>query len=172
MQSPQHQPVALLQPSGTSRQHAAVLGAYWAGPDHVEIAWSKLGQRLPAANVAQMVGLALGSTSSEVTSQPSSSKALPIEPVPENNSSRRCGMGSSKIFFFHDGVKGQPHQSNKSCAIAGETEVAEQRLSPVQLVGHLFFVDGIRKETDRRKLGNSFPNGSPTWRRSHQPEGR
>ena len=29
-------------------------------------------------------------------------------------------------------------QSNKSCAIAGETEVAEQRLSPVQLVGHLF----------------------------------
>ena len=85
---------------------------------------------------AQMVGLALGSTSSEVTSQPSSSKALPIEPVPENNS----GMGSSKIFFFHDGVKGQPHQSNKSCAIAGETEVAEQRLSPVQLVGHLFFL--------------------------------
>ena len=80
-------------------------------------------------------------------------------------------MGSSKIFFFHDGVKRQPHQSNKSCAIAGETEVAEQRLSPVQLVGHVF-VDRIRKETDRRKLGNSFQNGSPTWRRSHQPERR
>ena len=47
-------------------------------------------------------------------------------------------MGSSKIFFFHDGVTRQPHQSNKSCAIAGETEVAEQRLSPVQLVGHFF----------------------------------
>ena len=46
-------------------------------------------------------------------------------------------MGSSKIFFFHDRVKSQPHQSN-SCAIAGETEVAEQSLSPVQLVGHLF----------------------------------
>ena len=121
---------------------------------------------------AQMVGLALGSTSSEVTSQPSSSKALPIEPVPENNSSRRCGMGSSKIFFFHDGVKRQPHQSNKSCAIAGETEVAEQRLSPVHLVGHLFVVDRIRKETDRRNLGNSFQNGSPTWRRSHQLKGR
>ena len=88
-------------------------------------------------------------------------------------------MGSSKIFFFHDRDKSQPHQSNKSCAIAGETEVAEQRLSPVQFNACLqfswsdiFFVDRIRKETDRRKLGNSFQNGSPTWRRSHQPEGR
>ena len=85
---------------------------------------------------------------------------------------RRDSAGSSKIFFFHDGVKRQPHQSNKSCAIAGETEVAEQRLSPVQLVGHFFVVDRVRKETDRRKLGNSFQNGFPTWRRSHQPEGQ
>ena len=38
---------------------------------------------------AQMVGSALGSTSSEVTSHPSSAKARPIEPVPEKSSSNR-----------------------------------------------------------------------------------
>ena len=89
---------------------------------------------------AQIVGLALESTSSEMTSHPSSSKALPIDPVPENNSRRRRGMGDGAIFFFHDGVKGQPHQSNETCAIASETEIAEQRLSPVQMVGHLFLL--------------------------------
>ena len=65
-------------------------------------------------------------------------------------------MGNGKIFFFHDGVKGQPHQSNESCAIASETEVAEQRLPPVQMIGHLFFVVGVRKETAAESLEASF----------------
>ena len=55
---------------------------------------------------AQMVGSAPGSRSRLMTSQPSSAKARPTDPVPENSSSNRG------ILVFQVGLEGEPdHRS-------------------------------------------------------------
>ena len=71
---------------------------------------------------AQTVGSDFGSTSSEVTSQPSSRKALPTEPVPEKNSSSRLGISQLR-------PAEQPHYRKPGEQEAG---VAAERLAPVQ----------------------------------------
>ena len=60
LQSPQHEPVPFLQFAGPTSQDPAVLSAHRADPDHVKIAWSKLGQRLPGTDVGQDRGVGLG----------------------------------------------------------------------------------------------------------------
>ena len=74
---------------------------------------------------AQMAGSAFGSTSSEVTSHPSSAKARPIDPVPENSSSKRR-------IVFHVRLAGQPHDRNEGGAAAGQLEVAQGDLPPAR----------------------------------------
>ena len=76
---------------------------------------------------AQMVGFALGLMSSEVTSHPSSAKALPIEPVPENSSNKR-----RITVVFHGGLAGQPDDRDQGGAAAGQFEVAQGRLPPAE----------------------------------------
>ena len=78
---------------------------------------------------AQMVGSALGSTSSEVTSHPSSAKARPIEPVPEKSSSKRRIVST---VVFHGGLAGQPHDRDQGGAAAGQLEVAQGHLPPAE----------------------------------------
>ena len=68
----------------------------------------------------QMVGSALGSESTEVTSQPLARKARPTEPVPLKSS-------SSLIVFFGQTVH-HPEQGDQGGAQAGELQVAAQRL--------------------------------------------
>ena len=77
--------------------------------------------RLPAHTSAQMVGSALGSRSRLITSQPSSAKALPTDPVPENNSSNRG------ILVFHVGLE-EPDHRNEGGAAAGQLQVAQRAL--------------------------------------------
>ena len=71
---------------------------------------------------AQMVHPALGSRSKLTTSQPSSAKALPTDPVPENNSSNRG------ILVFHVGLEGEPDDCNEGGAAAGQLQVAQRAL--------------------------------------------
>ena len=96
---------SFLQASGSTSQDPAVLRAHRAGPDHVKIVRSKPGQWLPGTDVGQDCGVGLGVDVKrhDFPAQLLEGSALPIEPVPENNSSRRRGIGD---FFFHDGVKG------------------------------------------------------------------
>ena len=78
---------------------------------------------------AQMVGSALGSMSSEVTSHPSSAKARPIEPVPEKSSSKRRIVST---VVFHVGLAGQPDDRDQGGAAAGQLKVAQGHLPPAE----------------------------------------
>ena len=100
---------------------------------------------------AQMVGSALGSTSSEVTSHPSSAKARPIEPVPENSSSKRR-------IVFHVGLAGQPHDRDEGGATAGHLEVAEGHLPPAgRPRGHVLVEEaGVAPPQGRGRVGHAL----------------
>ena len=96
----------------------------------VQMGEAQIMSKWPGANLgsgsqlqmsAQMVGSALGSTSSEVTSHPSSAKALVVEPVPEK-----------RRIVFHLGLAGQPRDCDEGGAAAGQLEVAEGRRPPTQ----------------------------------------
>ena len=106
LQSSDGSAVALLEPARPARQGAAVLGAGRRGPDHVKVAGREHGHGLPAAHVGADGGLRPGSRSRLITSQPSSAKARPTDPVPENSSSNRG------ILVFQVGLEGEPdHRS-------------------------------------------------------------
>ena len=83
-----------------------------------------------------MVGLAFRSRSSDVTSHPSSAKAWPIDPVPEN-SKRRIGV-------FHVRLQSQPHQRYKGRAPAGWLEVAQSELTPAETLHVLIKKPSVR----------------------------
>ena len=66
------------------------------------------------------VGRNLGSRSTLTTSQPSASKALPIEPVPLK-SSRSLGI---RAFFRR--LEGQPDEGGEAAQQAGQLQIAQQ----------------------------------------------
>ena len=113
----------------------------------VQTGEAQIMSKWPGANVssgsqermsAQMVGLAFGSRSSEVTSHPSSAKARPIDPVPENSSSKR------HIGVFHVRLQSQPHQRYERRAPAGQLEVAQNELSPAETLPVLIKKPSVR----------------------------
>ena len=119
LQSSDGRAVAFLELARPARQRAAVLGAGRRGPDHVKVARREHRHGFQLHTSAQMVDPALGSTSRLTTSQPSSAKALPTDPVPENSSSKRG------ILVFHVRLEGQPDHRSEGGAAASELQVAE-----------------------------------------------